>query len=203
MVRKTVGLTFYAVLLTSLALSTGCARKGGSVSPKFAEAEGVTVEVAPPSERATERIDPVSPTLGAGDRGHLEEGELPIRQTELARELIFEEASRELKTIYFDYDKSTLKPAAKAQLEKTATWLKKNPEVNCQIEGHCDERGTNEYNLALGERRALAARRYLVSLGINPDRIFTISYGEERPEVEGHDESAWKFNRRDEFKISF
>jgi peptidoglycan-associated lipoprotein len=203
MVRKTVGLTFCAVLLASLALSTGCARKGGSVSPKFAEAEGVTVEVAPPSERATERIDPASPTLGAGDRGHLEEGELPIRQTELARELIFEEASRELKTIYFDYDKSTLKPAAKAQLEKTAAWLKKNPEVNCQIEGHCDERGTNEYNLALGERRALAARRYLVSLGINPDRIFTISYGEERPDVEGHDESAWKFNRRDEFKISF
>jgi len=203
MLRKTAGVAFCAVLLVSLALSTGCARKSGSMSPKFAEAEGVTVEVALPSERTTERVDTGSPTLGAGDRGQLEEGELPIRQTELARELIFEEASRELKSIYFDYDKSTLKPAAKAQLEKTAVWLKKNPEVNCQVEGHCDERGTNEYNLALGERRALAARRYLVSLGVNPDRIFTISYGEERPEVEGHDESAWKFNRRDEFKISF
>jgi peptidoglycan-associated lipoprotein len=141
--------------------------------------------------------------LGEGEMGALEEGELPIPQTEDARTLLFAEASMELQTIYFDYDSSALKPDAKAKLERGADWLKRHPKVNVQIEGHCDERGTNEYNLALGERRALAARRYLISLGINTDRIFTISYGEERPAVEGHDESAWKFNRRGEFKVSF
>jgi peptidoglycan-associated lipoprotein len=117
--------------------------------------------------------------------------------------MLFAEAKEVLKPIYFDYDKSDLKPAAKDQLEIAADWLKKNPKVNCRIEGHCDERGTNEYNLSLGERRALSARRYLMSLGVNPDRLFTISYGEERPAREGHDESAWKWNRRDEFTISY
>ena len=198
MLRKTVGLFFCMALLASLAFAAGCARKSGSVSPKFADAEGVTVEVSPASRHG----DTGAPTLGARAGGEFGEGELPIAQTDLARALIFEEASRELKPIYFDYDKAALKAESKAQLEKAADWLKKNPSVNCQIEGHCDERGTNEYNLALGERRALAARRYLVSLGISSDRIFTISYGEERPAIEGHDESAWKYNRRDEFKIS-
>ncbi|GAB4343161.1 MAG: hypothetical protein Kow0099_21370 [Candidatus Abyssubacteria bacterium] len=141
--------------------------------------------------------------LGEGMGEGIEEGDLPIRQDELARNLLFEEAVRELQTIYFDYDSAVLKPEAKQKLDRAATWLKQNPNVNVQIEGHCDERGTNEYNLALGERRALSARRYLVSLGVNEARIFTISYGEERPAVEGHDESAWKFNRRAEFKVSF
>lgn len=200
---KTVVLIFCTILIAALASFAGCARKSKSVSPKFAEAEGVTVEVTPAPEGAARGTGPGEGRLGEGIGGEFGEGELPIRQDKLARELLFEEASRELQPIYFDYDKSEIKAPAKVKLERAADWLKKNPKVNCQVEGHCDERGTNEYNLALGERRALAARRYLVSLGINPDRIFTISYGEERPAVEGHDESAWKFNRRDEFKISF
>ena len=186
------------ILVGALALSTGCARKSKSVSPQFPEAEGVTTEVTPARDRAS-----AESRLGEGGMGDLEEGELPISQTERAREIIFEEASRELQTIYFDYDSAVLKPEAKTKIERGADWLKRNPNVNVRVEGHCDERGTNEYNLALGERRALAARRYLISLGISTDRIFTISYGEERVAVEGHDESAWKFNRRDEFKISF
>jgi len=181
-------------LMVSMCLA-GCARSA-AVKPGFPEAEGVTMETTP-------GYGEDESMLGEGRMGDMEEGELPISQTEDARTLLFAEASMELQTIYFDYDSSALKPAAKAKLEKGADWLKRNPKVNAQIEGHCDERGTNEYNLALGERRALAARRYLISLGISTDRIFTISYGEERPAVEGHDESAWKFNRRGEFKISF
>lgn len=191
--QKTWRAVLCVFLFMTLSLFIGCARKSTPVKPAFPEAEGVTT--------TTERAQPEA-GIGAGELGEFEEGELAIPQTDLARDLLFEEASRELQTVYFDYDSSELKPQSKAKLETAADWLKKNPNVNVQIEGHCDERGTSEYNLALGERRALAARRYLISLGINMDRIFTISYGEERPAVEGHDESAWKFNRRAEFKIS-
>lgn len=196
--RKTLVLMLCMVCLAAFVVTTGCARDTSTVSPRFPEPEPVmTEEMAPPEDIDTE------PMLGEGAMEGFGEGELPIIQTELARELVFEEAARELQTIYFDYDSSVIKPAAKAKLERGAEWLKQKPDVNVQIEGHCDERGTNEYNLALGERRALAARRYLVSLGVAQERIFTISYGEERPAVEGHDESAWKFNRRGEFKVSF
>ena len=106
-----------------------------------------------------------------------------------------------LQTIYFDFDKYNLKPPAIKKLDKTADWLSKNPNVRIRIEGHCDERGTNEYNLALGDRRANSAKKYLINLGISPERISTISYGEERPVDPGHNEAAWAKNRRDEFKI--
>ncbi len=98
--------------------------------------------------------------------------------------------------VFFDFDKSDLKPAARTVLEKQAAWLKRFPTVRVTVEGHCDERGTREYNLALGERRANSAKDFLVALGINPGRINTVSYGKERPVALGHDESAWSQNRR-------
>jgi len=104
-----------------------------------------------------------------------------------------------LQTIYFDYDSSSLRPDALSTLRDNAEKLKKVPNVLVQIAGHCDERGTQEYNLALGERRALAVRDHLIQLGISGDRLVTISYGEEDPAVPGHDESAWSKNRRCEF----
>jgi peptidoglycan-associated lipoprotein len=103
--------------------------------------------------------------------------------------------------IYFDFDKSELKPEAQAILKKKADWMRANPHFSLSIEGHCDERGTSEYNLALGERRAEAARRFLMALGISEDRLSTISYGEESPADPGHNEEAWAGNRRDEFKV--
>lgn len=103
--------------------------------------------------------------------------------------------------IYFDFDRSELKEDAQLALKNKAMWLSKNTDYNVRIEGHCDERGTNEYNLALGERRAKAAKDFMVSLGIAEDRIRTISYGEERPADPGHNEVAWARNRRDEFKL--
>ncbi|MBO9575913.1 MAG: peptidoglycan-associated lipoprotein Pal [Sphingobium sp.] len=98
--------------------------------------------------------------------------------------------------IFFDTDKSDVDDADKATLQSQAAWLKQFPNTKVTIEGHCDERGTREYNLALGERRANAAKNYLASLGIDPGRMTTISYGKERPEALGSDEESWAKNRR-------
>jgi len=103
--------------------------------------------------------------------------------------------------IHFDFDKADLKPEARKILKKIAEWLLKHPEYNIRIEGYCDERGTEEYNLALGQRRADAAKKYLIELGVSPDRISTISYGEENPIDPRHCEEAWAKNRRDQFKL--
>ncbi len=98
--------------------------------------------------------------------------------------------------VYYDLDKSNIRADQRPQLEKQATWLKKFPATRVSIEGHADERGTREYNLALGERRANAARDFLVALGVNPGRIKSVSYGKERPVALGHEESSWRQNRR-------
>ncbi len=100
------------------------------------------------------------------------------------------------RTFYFDYDRSDLRPADLAVLEIHAQLLNRNANKTVVIEGHCDERGTREYNLALGERRANAIRRFLTTAGVSTRQIETVSYGEERPEDPGHDESAWQRNRR-------
>jgi peptidoglycan-associated lipoprotein len=107
-----------------------------------------------------------------------------------------------LQDAFFDFDKSNIRPDAKQALDADIQWLKANPGAKITVEGHCDERGTNEYNLALGERRAKAVKDYLVAGGIDAKRITTISYGEERPFVLGHDESAWKWNRRGHFVVA-
>ena len=104
--------------------------------------------------------------------------------------------------IFFEFDKATLTPSSQDNLMKKAEWLRANPDATVTIEGHCDERGTNEYNLALGERRAESAKNFLVDLGIAPSRLTTISYGEERPIDPQHSEEAWAKNRRDHFVIN-
>lgn len=101
-----------------------------------------------------------------------------------------------LKTAYFDFDSYSLRSDARSALKSNADWMRSNPKTTVQIEGHCDERGTTEYNLALGERRAYAAREYLIRVGIEDSRLSVISYGEERPSDPGHDEAAWAQNRR-------
>jgi peptidoglycan-associated lipoprotein len=112
--------------------------------------------------------------------------------------LLWNEATG-LQKVYFDFDSNALRPDAIDILNKNGDKIKQVPNVKIQIEGHCDERGTQEYNLALGERRALAVRDYLVKVGVSGDRLLTISFGEEKPAVEGHDESAWGQNRRASF----
>lgn len=106
------------------------------------------------------------------------------------------------KDIYFQYNSAVINNEQSAILENVVSWMKRRPSAVVLIEGHCDERGSNEYNLALGEQRALSVRRYLVALGIESDRIHTISYGEESPAALDHNESAWRLNRRGHFLIA-
>jgi peptidoglycan-associated lipoprotein len=104
--------------------------------------------------------------------------------------------------VFFDYDKFNVRDDQRGTVEALAAWLDTNPSVTLAIEGHCDERGTREYNLALGERRANSVRDYLVALGVNPARLSTVSYGEERPAVLGSNDSAWAQNRRGVFVVN-
>lgn len=118
-----------------------------------------------------------------------------------ANEVLEGRTSAPLLPIYFDFDKSNIREDQQARIEKNAAFLKANSAVKLRLEGNCDERGTNEYNMALGERRALSAKKYLVNLGIHPDRLHTLSYGEEKPLLHGHDEYSWAQNRRDDFVV--
>ena len=117
-----------------------------------------------------------------------------------ARGMVFADTVK-LQDVRFDFDRSDIMAGARRILDENARWLRKHSRVKVQIEGHCDERGTVEYNLALGQRRASSVRKYLAAMGINPSRLFTISYGEEQPVDPGHDETAWAKNRRVHFKI--
>ncbi|MGQ9672881.1 MAG: peptidoglycan-associated lipoprotein Pal [Candidatus Aminicenantales bacterium] len=131
-----------------------------------------------------------------------------VKKPELSEEEIFMSKSLEqinleapLKMIHFDFDRYFIREDAKPSLEANAAWLKKFRSVKVLIEGHCDERGTEEYNLALGEKRAKSTMDYLVSLGISPDRIKIISYGKSQPLDPDHNEIAWQKNRRAQFLI--
>lgn len=104
--------------------------------------------------------------------------------------------------IFFGYDRYDLSPEARSVLEAQAQWLSQYPTLSITVEGHADERGTREYNLALGERRANSVKNYLVALGVSPSRVNTISYGKERPAVPGSNDSAWSQNRRGVTKVN-
>jgi peptidoglycan-associated lipoprotein len=108
-------------------------------------------------------------------------------------------ASSPLKDVYFDFDRYDLRPDARATLQANADWLKQNPTATVQIEGHCDDRGTAEYNLALGAKRAQSAKDYLATLGVDAKRLSTISYGQELPVCTEHNEECWQKNRHDRF----
>jgi peptidoglycan-associated lipoprotein len=171
----------------SMFMMASCAKKQVMVEEKAAPM------VTPAPEKAEK------PSMGEGKAE--EERQARLRELEAAQKLRAEIMAFESQSIYFDFDKSELKPPARAILDNKAAWLRENGRYKVRIEGHCDERGTNEYNLALGERRANAAFKYLNALGISTDRMTTISYGEERPVCTEHNEACWSKNRRDEFKL--
>ena len=130
--------------------------------------------------------------------------EITEEELEAARRKVAElrkKKSIKLVNVYFDFDDFSLSEKAKKTLVEDAAWLMNNPQESVVIEGHCDERGTEEYNIALGERRASSAKRYLINLGVKSNQLSTISYGEEKPSDPAHDEDAWAKNRRDEFVI--
>lgn len=145
----------------------------------------------------SEAINPgfTASDTGAGSINETTTGtELP----NIGSEVLWDSA-RGLQIVYFDYNSYALRDDALQTLRSNADKIKREPSVVIQIEGHCDERGTQEYNLALGEKRALATREHLMNLGVSGDRLITISYGEEDPKALGHDESSWSQNRRSQF----
>ncbi|HXM38149.1 MAG TPA: peptidoglycan-associated lipoprotein Pal [Gemmatimonadales bacterium] len=156
------------------------------------------------AERA--RQDSAAAAQAEAERRAREEAERVARQREADSLAALSRAGEEVRSvlatmIHFDYDKASIRPDDMATLDQKVAILQANPNLRIRISGHCDERGSDEYNLALGNRRAQAAKQYLVSHGIDASRIETQSFGEERPLVDGHDETAWSQNRRDEFEI--
>ena len=143
----------------------------------------------------------------AKKRARIREQELTEQQLR-EKALAEEEARRramaaefENEDVFFEFDQFVLSDSAKAVLNKKAKWLKDRPNAKALIEGHCDERGSTEYNLALGQKRAEAAMQYILALGINPSRVSTISFGKEKPADPGHNEAAWAKNRRAHFVL--
>lgn len=133
-----------------------------------------------------------------------ESGAGSISEQDINQEMADSDSGRAagMETIHYDYDSSTLSGEAKSTLDKNAAILKEKSNLKVQVEGHTDERGGIQYNIALGERRAKAAKHYLVDRGVSADRISVISYGKEKPVDAGHDESAWNKNRRANFRIT-
>jgi len=189
------------VLCIATAVSSGCAKKD-LVKP---EEQVPSAQVAPPAAA------PGSTTTSKGTTPESRQqiAETPTKEAVIAQEPAKEAAPSQatialesaLQKIYFNFDSAALSEESRAALSKNAELLSKQPSVSIRIEGNCDERGSDEYNLALGERRAKAARDYLVNLGVQAERLSVISYGEEKPVDQGHDEAAWAKNRRDEFVV--
>jgi peptidoglycan-associated lipoprotein len=157
------------------------------------------------AERA--RQDSAAAAQAERDRQAREEADRVAKQREADSIAALARASEEVRTtlatmIHFDLDKSNIRSDDMGALDQKVAILQANPDLKIRIGGHCDERGSDEYNLALGNRRAQAAKQYLVSHGIDASRIETQSWGEEKPLVDGHDESAWSQNRRDEFEVT-
>ncbi len=200
MVRKGIGILIL-ILCLGLIL-TGCPKKTMvTEEPSLKRAEELAAEKERAAKLEAERV-------GKETR---EKGLAKIREEEARKAQEFEKSlvvkkepgiageiyeSKLFKDIHFDYDKYDIRPGDAEILKENAALLKRFTNVKIQVEGHCDERGTNEYNLALGERRSNSTKKYLISLGVSPDRVSTISYGEERPLDFTSHEEAWAKNRR-------
>jgi peptidoglycan-associated lipoprotein len=157
-----------------------------------------------PYESLTYRITAKGPggTADASARVTVNPPPRPPAPPKPAEEDIQTSFNNRVRDIYFDYDKSDIRPDAVPVLQANAEWLRAHPKANIVIEGHCDERGSAEYNLGLGDRRATAGKEYLVSLGIDGNRIRTISYGKEKPVCTEHNEDCWQRNRHDHFVLA-
>ena len=187
--KRMVG--FFMFLCCGALLAGGCAKK------ELVKGEGEipSATSAKPVEPGTSAQAPVKAPVAEEKVAEQTIKEAPAKVQEEAAPA----RQAELATIYFDFDSFVLTAPSRATLSKNAEALLKNNSLKVQIEGNCDERGSDEYNLALGEKRANAAMKYLVTLGVPADRLSVISYGKEKPADQGHDEAAWAKNRRDDF----
>ena len=186
-------LTLFIFILCLGLFLGGCPKKKVAVSKDVSSVQRAE-EAARREREAREAKERELARLREEELKKPTEGELVAKKEPGIEGEVFE--SKLLKDIHFDFDKYDVRPVDEAVLKENAVFLKNNPNLKVQIEGHCDERGTAEYNLALGERRANNTKKYLVFLGIPSDRISTISFGKERPLDKGHHEEAWARNRR-------
>jgi len=196
--RRGAHLTIMLLLVLGV-VAAGCAKRPATTSvaapPPSAPAPAAPAATPAPAPSTPAPAAPVPSTPSTP-------APAPAPAATTARPAPAEFASiPELKDIHFDFDKYDVRPDAARTLDANAAWLKSNGNQLLLIEGHCDERGTNEYNLALGERRAKSAMNYLVSQGVQASRITIISYGEERPLCTEHTETCWAQNRRDHFLV--
>ena len=174
---------------------TGCPKKTVVKDEPSAKAEAARIEAERiAKEKEKEAKEREAARLKEEEAKRELEKSLVAKKTPGIEGVVYE--SSLLKPIYFDFDRYDIRPRDTEILKGNAALLKKFPSMKIQIEGHCDERGTNEYNLALGERRASSTKKYLNSLGIAADRVSIISYGEEKPAAIGHDVASWSKNRR-------
>jgi peptidoglycan-associated lipoprotein len=180
-----VTLTWSSTNATTLSLSPGI----GNVS-----AEGT--QSVSPTDSTTYTLTATGPGGNADASVHITVTAPPPPPPVAHQPTMQEIFDREVKDAYFEYDKADIRPDARDALSATATFLRAYPQVKVVIEGHCDERGSTEYNLALGDRRAAAAKQFLVSLGISADRMDTVSYGKERPFCSASTEECYQQNRR-------
>lgn len=189
------------LLALGLSVATVASSCGGNPAP-----ENTTPAVDTAAENQRVR-DSIAAAQAEADRLAREEAERIARQREADSLAALSRSAEEVRNmlatmIHFDLDRSNIRPDDMAALDQKVAIMQANPDLRIRIGGHCDERGSDEYNLALGNRRAQAAKQYLVSHGIDASRIETQSWGEERPLVDGHDESAWSQNRRAEFEVT-
>lgn len=186
--KRMVG--FFIFLCCGALVAGGCAKK------ELVKGEG---EIPPAT--STKPVEPAQ----APSKAPVKEEKVAEQTIKEAPAKVQEEAApspqAELEKIYFDFDSFVLSAPSRATLSKNAEALLKNNSLKVRIEGNCDERGSDEYNLALGEKRANAAMKYLITLGVPSNRLSIISYGKEKPADPGHDEAAWAKNRRDEFVL--
>ncbi len=208
--KRNLGLVVVALFLASMFI-IGCAKKNiireekAGAQESAAVAEPAATAVAPEAGTKVQRPEPVEkavPEEATKEKAAAEKAAAEAAAEKAAVEKAAKQKAVELTDIHFDFDNYSLRDDAREILKKNAEWLNNNKDVKVVVEGHCDERGTAEYNLALGERRAKAAAKFIMDMGINAKRIKTISYGEELPLDPGHNEEAWAKNRRAHFAAS-
>lgn len=188
-----------ALAIASLLMFTACGGKKPADLPKVEEETVSDTQTTAGERPAAEITDEQDITTDTGVKLDESEtvGERPLSDMTLDEI----NAAEFLKNVFYDFDKYDLTQESIDGLEQNGRWLMANASVKVIIEGHCDERGTDEYNLALGEKRANAARDFLIRFGVESDRLMTASYGESRPFDPGHDEAAWAMNRRAHFRV--
>lgn len=197
--KMMTGMIVLAFICSSFLLMTSCAKKQIQVSEPV---QPVTEEVKAAEDEAKAAEEAKSAAEQDAKARAEAERQARLRELKMAQKLADEIRNFESENIYFAFDRSDLTDESKSTLREKANWLRANGDYSVNISGNCDERGTAEYNLALGERRTHAAKKFLMGLGISENRLATISYGEERPVDPGHNEEAWAKNRNDQFTLT-